>query len=362
MWLLGAGKVGGTSFLTHRRGHVQFGPFTTPRRLMAADRDRERAGPGGPGLAGQPHCGSRDADCGRRASAARLFPPALDGQPRGPRAARRRQERYLGKGVRRAVERGGEIARGARLGTDADQRPRPVLIELDGTENKSRLGANAMLGVSLAAAHAGAARAACRSTGTSAAPARASPRPHDQHPQRRRPRGQQGRLPGVHDLPLGAPASPRRCAGGAEIFHSLQGSTRGPHDGGGRRGRLRAGLEERRGGRDAFWRPSSRPATSPGKRSRSRSTPRPASSPRTASTSWPARARQDAAPRGRRTKTTGRPLPDRLDRGRLAEDDWAGWRLTERLGDAVQLVGDDLFVTNPEILRAGIERGVATRS
>jgi len=44
----------------------------------------------------------------------------------------------------------------------------------------------------------------------------------------------------------------------------------------------------------------------------------------------------------------------------MAEDDWAGWALlTERLGAKVQLVGDDLFVTNPERLRAGIERGTA---
>jgi enolase len=44
----------------------------------------------------------------------------------------------------------------------------------------------------------------------------------------------------------------------------------------------------------------------------------------------------------------------------MAETDWDGWRkLTERLGSGVQLVGDDVFVTNPEILRKGIERGVA---
>ncbi len=44
----------------------------------------------------------------------------------------------------------------------------------------------------------------------------------------------------------------------------------------------------------------------------------------------------------------------------MAEDDWAGWRmLTEALGGRVQLVGDDLFVTNTAILREGIERGVA---
>ncbi len=44
----------------------------------------------------------------------------------------------------------------------------------------------------------------------------------------------------------------------------------------------------------------------------------------------------------------------------LAEGDWAGWkRLTERLGDRVQLVGDDLFVTNTAILKRGIDEGVA---
>ena len=44
----------------------------------------------------------------------------------------------------------------------------------------------------------------------------------------------------------------------------------------------------------------------------------------------------------------------------MAQDDWDGWKqLTERIGDHVQLVGDDIFVTNPAILRQGIERGIA---
>jgi len=44
----------------------------------------------------------------------------------------------------------------------------------------------------------------------------------------------------------------------------------------------------------------------------------------------------------------------------LAEGDWNGWKqLTDRLGDSLQLVGDDIFVTNPRILREGIKRGVA---
>ena len=46
----------------------------------------------------------------------------------------------------------------------------------------------------------------------------------------------------------------------------------------------------------------------------------------------------------------------------MAEDDWDGWQaLTQALGDRVQLVGDDLFVTNPKILAEGIERGIAQR-
>src|SRR5690606_41678774 len=44
----------------------------------------------------------------------------------------------------------------------------------------------------------------------------------------------------------------------------------------------------------------------------------------------------------------------------MSEDDWDGWKLlTQRLGDKVQLVGDDLFVTNPRIFRDGIDQGVA---
>jgi enolase len=47
----------------------------------------------------------------------------------------------------------------------------------------------------------------------------------------------------------------------------------------------------------------------------------------------------------------------------MSEDDWDGWQmLTEALGDRVQLVGDDLFVTNPDRLRDGIHRGSPTRS
>jgi enolase len=53
-----------------------------------------------------------------------------------------------------------------------------------------------------------------------------------------------------------------------------------------------------------------------------------------------------------------RQVPDLLDRGRHGEDDWDGWKaLTDRIGEKVQLVGDDLFVTNPKRLKRGIEGG-----
>ena len=105
------------------------------------------------------------------------------------------------------------------------------------------------------------------------------------------------------------------------------------------------------------WRRPSVPATA--RTSRSRSTrPRPSSSP-TVSTASRAGRRTG---RRWRTSTQGSASDTRSSRSRteLAEDDWAAWRtLTERLGGSVQLVGDDLFVTNAERLRRGIDEGVA---
>jgi enolase len=77
----------------------------------------------------------------------------------------------------------------------------------------------------------------------------------------------------------------------------------------------------------------------------------------------PARGRRPATVVGRihrLPRDAGRQVPDRVDRGRHAEGDWDGWKLlTERLGKKVQLVGDDLFVTNTRILKEGIEKGIA---
>ena len=130
--------------------------------------------------------------------------------------------RYGGKGVQKAVGHvNGEIA-AALAGTAADQRAiDDRLIALDGTPNKARLGANALLGVSMAAAHAAAAAAAAAALRASrvaraAGAARrrsAAAGADDEHPQRRRARGHERRLSGIHgDAGRRCRRSPRRCA------------------------------------------------------------------------------------------------------------------------------------------------------
>ena len=104
------------------------------------------------------------------------------------------------------------------------------MIELDGTPNKGRLGANALLGVSMALARANAAAAGVPLYAHVGAPLRQSGGRHgpagadDEHPQRRRARRQQRRLPGIHGHAASARRrSPRRVRCGAEIFHTLRG-------------------------------------------------------------------------------------------------------------------------------------------
>ena len=155
-----------------------------------------------------------------------------------------------------------------------------------------------------------------------------------------------------------------RCGSGAEVFHHLKRTLhdRGLGDGGRRRGRLRAGPRLQRGG-----------AAGAGRRDRGRGLPARATTSRSR---WTRRRARSSADGGYVLEHEGRTLSrDELAAywadlaGRypivsiedgMDEEDWDGWRaLTERLGDRVQLVGDDLFVTNTERLRRGIDAGVA---
>ena len=277
-------------------------------------------------------------------------------------------DRYGGKGVLDAVGNvNGEIA-DAIEGLDAlDQRIVDAeLIALDGTDNKARLGANAILGVSLAVARAAAAELELplyRYVGGPNAHVLPVPMMNVLNG-------------GVHAdnnvdfqefmiMPVGAPSYREALRWGVETYHTLkQRPARArPVDGRRRRGRVRArpGVERGRhppargGHRAAGYTPGEHiaialdPATS-------------ASS--TSDGAYHLDRRGQGAVVATTSSTTGSDWSTRypivsIEDG-MAEDDWDGWAaLTAALGDRVQLVGDDLFVTNADRLAMGIERGVA---
>jgi len=269
---------------------------------------------------------------------------------------------YDGKGVTKAVANvSGEIA-GALLGWDAadqealDRR----LVELDGTPNKRRLGANAILGVSLAAAKAAAAEAGLplfRYLGGERATTLPVPLLNVVNG-------------GVHaanslDLqefmlvPAGAASFGEALRIAAETYHALQRvlAERGLATAVGDEGGFAPDLAASEAAIEAILEAAERA----GHRERVAIALDPAASELYAGGRYRFEGRE-AGPEelaGFYAELADRfPLVS-LEDGN-AEDDWEGWRATtERLGDRLQLVGDDLFVTNVGRLREGIERGVA---
>jgi enolase len=267
-----------------------------------------------------------------------------------------------GKGVTRAVGNvNGEIA--AELGgSDAldqealDRR----LIELDGSPNKGRLGANAILGVSLAAAKAAAAESG-------------------QPLYRYLGGGDAATLPvpmlnvingGVHaansiDLqefmvvPVDAPTFAEGLRIGTETYHALKQvlGERGLATGVGDEGGFAPDLESSEAAIEAILEAAERA----GHRERVAIALDPATSEVFHDGTYRFEGREktsDEMPRFWAELCERYPIVS-IEDG-LAEDDWEAWeQLTAELGDRVQLVGDDLFVTNPERLRSGIERNVA---
>ncbi len=271
-------------------------------------------------------------------------------------------EAYGGKAVTHAVANAaGEIADAVRGLEAAEQEALDRrLIELDGTANKGRLGANAILGVSLAVAKAAAAEAA--------------------QPLFRYLGGEDAtRLPvpmlnvingGVHaansiDLqefmlvPVGAESFAEALRIGAETYHALkkvlseQGLATGVGDEGGFAPDLPSSEQAVQAILDA--------AERAGHRDRVAIALDPASSEFFADGLYRFEGRE-VAPAEMAGFYAG--LVDRfpilsIEDGN-AEDDWEGWQsVTERLGERIQLVGDDIFVTNPSRLQQGIDRGVA---
>ena len=271
---------------------------------------------------------------------------------------------YLGKGVLRAVANvNGEIA-DALAGMDAeDQRDLDgVLVELDGTPNKGRLGANAILGCSLAAAKAAAAQAALplyRWIG--GADARTLPVPlmnvinGGAHAQNRLD------LQEFMVVPAGAESFSEGLRIGTEVFQHLRAvlHERGLATGVGDEGGFAPDLESSEQAVEAILEAAGRAGHS----DRVGIALDPAASEVCSDSSYVLAGEGttlDAEGMIRLYASLADRYPLVSVEDGLDESAWGDWRtLTETLGDRLQLVGDDIFVTNVEFLRRGISEGVA---
>jgi len=274
--------------------------------------------------------------------------------------------RYLGKGVLNAVEAvNGEIFNALR-GMDVEEQRRidMALLELDGTANKSRLGANAILGTSLAAA-----RAAADATGLplyrylGGADAHVMPVPmmniinggaHADNPID---------IQEFMIMPVGADTCADAIRMGAEIFHTLRKKLKdaGHNTNVGDEGGFAPNLSSADEALGFIMGSIEAAGYTPGDDVMLALD--------CAATEFFADGQYNMAGEGKVLASTEMAayLADLVARypiisieDGMAEDDWDGWKaLTDRIGDRCQLVGDDLFVTNPERLKVGIERGTA---
>jgi enolase len=274
--------------------------------------------------------------------------------------------RYGGKGVSKACEAvNGEIF-DTLSGFDAEDQLHidRVMIELDGTENKSRLGANAILGVSLAAAKAAADDAGqplYRYIG--GIHARTLPVPmmnvinggaHADNPID---------IQEFMIMPVGAETMADAVRMGAEVFQNLRKalSDAGHSTNVGDEGGFAPALKSATEALDFILKATEAAGYKPGDDV--------VLALDSASTEFFKDGKYELAGEGKSLDAAGMvkyyqdlvatyPIVS-IEDG-LAEDDWDGWKaLTEAMGDKLQLVGDDLFVTNPVRLADGIERGVA---
>ena len=278
--------------------------------------------------------------------------------------------RYNGKGVRKAVGNVNRNISKAILNRELDQRSLDqAMIALDGTLTKSELGANAILGVSMAAARAEAAATRVplyRHLGTLYGNDRMT-------------------LPvpmmnilngGAHAdtsvdvqefmvMPVGAGSFAEALRAGAEIFHALRGilKARGQSTGVGDEGGFAPNLKSNRDAIEVVLEAIGKAGMRPGGEIY-------IALDVASSELWAGGGRYTFRKSGEPDRTSDqmiqlyedwlRQYPIVSIEDGLAEGDWSGWKsLTDTLGSKVQLVGDDVFVTNPDILKRGISEGIA---
>jgi len=274
--------------------------------------------------------------------------------------------RYLGKGVTKAVDAVNSEIGDRILGFDAeDQRDIDMaMLDLDGTANKGRIGANAILGTSLAVAKAAAAaRGLPLYAYVGGVSAHVLPVPmmniinggeHADNPID---------FQEFMIMPVGAPTLAEGVRWGAEVFHTLK---KGLHDKGlatavGDEGGFAPNLASTRAALDFVMASIEQAGFKPGEDM--------VLALDCASTEFFKGGKYEIS--GENLSLTGDEMaayladlcdayPIKSIEDGMAEDDFDGWKaLTDRIGSRVQLVGDDLFVTNPERLRMGIGKGLA---
>jgi enolase len=279
------------------------------------------------------------------------------------------KKRYLGKGVQKAVANVNETIFPELQGRDAlDQvGVDRTMIALDGTPNKGKLGANAILGVSLATAHAAAAQLGVelfRHLG--GANAKVLPVPmmnilnggaHSDAPVD---------LQEFMIMPKGAPSFREALRMGAEIFHALKSvlkagklSTAVGDEGG-----FAPALKNNEHALEVIVAAIKQAGYKPGKEVFIALDPASSEFYDAASKKYVFKksdgSKHTAAQMVDFYETLARKYPIVSIEDGLAENDWDGWKqLTQRLGQRMQLVGDDLFVTNTKFLKKGIDEGVA---
>jgi enolase len=275
-------------------------------------------------------------------------------------------ERWNGKGVNRAVAGvDGEIS-GAVRGLDASDQGAldRALIELDGTPNKSRLGANAILGVSLAAAHAQAAEEGLplwRYLGGEAA--RVLPVPMMNVLNGGAHADNSVDFQEFMVVPCGAESFSECLRMGVEVFHALKATLhkRGLSTAGGDEGGFAPNLASNEEALQMVLAGIEAAGYEPGTDVAIALDPATSELYRDGAYVLEHEGRTlSAAELADYWATLAARYPIVSLEDGMAEEDWDGWRaLTERVGERLQLVGDDVFVTNTARLRRGIELGVA---
>jgi enolase len=276
-------------------------------------------------------------------------------------------ERFGGKGVLRAVEHiNGPLAEAVedfdardQLGVDQS------LIDTDGTDNKTSMGANAMLAVSLATAH-----AAAEGSGLplyqyfGGCGARELPVPMMNIVNGGAHADNSVDFQEFMVMPVGFATFAEGLRAGVEVFHTLKKvlKKRGLSTAVGDEGGFAPDLESNRAACELIMEAIDAAGYAPGDQVALAMDP--------AASEFFSDGTYNLTGEGRE----GLSSEDMIEvyaslvddfpivsiEDALAEGDWDGWkRLAERLGDRIQLVGDDIFVTNPEIIREGIEKGVA---